>query len=136
MNDILDRSLECLRPHLHPEWGDRTPLDVFNRLLAKNIRPAGWTENTHADLNRDRLVSRKEQWTTATLGQLHRGHSSPAGVDVVCPIILVEHEGIRVLDGNHRINRWVASRDTRAHDVHIHAITGPIQYIELPSVTS
>jgi len=43
MNDILDQSLECLRPHLHAEWGDRCLLDVFNRLLAKTIKPSGWT---------------------------------------------------------------------------------------------
>ena len=136
MNDILDGTLECLTSHLHAKWGDRAPLDVFNRLLAKNIRPTGWTKNTHADLSRDQIASRKEQWTTASLGELTRGHGSPTGVDVACPIILAEHEGVRVLDGNHRINRWVASADTRRHVVHIHAITGPIRFIELPSVVS
>jgi hypothetical protein len=133
MNEILDQTLDCLRSHLHVEWGDRSPLDVFNRLLAKNIKPPSWTKNTHADLQREQIVSRKEQWTTAALSQLPRGHNSQAGVDVPWPIILAECEGMRVLDGNHRINRWVALNDARDHDVHIHTVTGPIRYIELPS---
>lgn len=133
MNDILDQSLECLRPHLHAKWGDRCLLDVFNRLLAKNIRPPGWTKNTHADLQHQQITSRKEQWATAALGKLTRGHNSQSGDDFGCPIILAEYQGARVLDGNHRINRWVASSDTRTHDVHIHTVAGPVRFIELPS---
>ncbi len=56
------------------------------------------------------------------------------GVDVPWPIILAEYEGMRVLDGNHRINRWVALSDARDHEVHIHTVAGPIRFIELPSV--
>lgn len=134
MSEILNQTLDCLRSHLHGKWGDRTPLDVFNRLLAKNIRPPGWTANTHADLKQEQIASRKERWTTSALGNLHRGHSSQAGVDVPWPIILAEYDGMRVLDGNHRINRWVASSDARDHDVHIHTIIGPVRFIELPSV--
>lgn len=43
---------------------------------------------------------------------------------------------MRVLDGNHRINRWVATSDTRTHDVHIHTVVGLVRFIELPSVVS
>jgi hypothetical protein len=134
MSEILDETLECLRSHLHGKWGDKTPLDVFNRLLAKNLEPPGWTSNTHANFQRDQIVSRKEIWTTVALGQLARGHADPSGVDVPWPIILAEYEGLRVLDGNHRINRWVKLNDSREHSVHIHAITGPIHFVELPSV--
>lgn len=136
MSDVLDETLECLKSHLHGEWGDTSPLDVFNRLLAKNIRPPGWTSNTHANITRDQITSRKEQWTTHALGKLNRGHSSSSGIDVPWPIVLAECEGLRVLDGNHRINRWIASNDARSHKVHIHVINGPIQFIELPSVNS
>src|SRR5947208_10761540 len=122
MSDILDQTLNCLHSHLHAKWGDRTPLDVFNRLLAKNLKPAGWTKNTHADLKREQIASRKERWTTAALGSLTRGHNSENGIDVPWPIILAEYDGTRVLDGNHRINRWVASSDVRDHDVHIHTV--------------
>jgi hypothetical protein len=35
---------------------------------------------------------------------------------------------MRVLDGNHRINRWVEWSDARDHDVHIHTVVGPVQF--------
>ncbi|CAN5291375.1 hypothetical protein BH11PSE11_BH11PSE11_08400 [soil metagenome] len=127
MNEILDESLEYLRSHLWEEWGDRTTLDVFNRLLAKNLKPSGWTKNTHANLQREQIASRKEQWKTDDLSALPRGHQDSSGVDVPWPIILVEHQGLRVLDGNHRINRWVALNDQQLHIVHIHTITGSFQ---------
>ena len=133
MNEILDHTLDCLRSHLHGKWGDRSPLDVFNRLLAKSIRPPGWTPNTHANVQREQIASRKEKWTTAALSELTRGHNSQVGVDVPWPIILAEYEGMRVLDGNHRINRWVELSDARDHDVYIHTVAGSIRFIELPS---
>lgn len=81
-------------------------------------------------------MSRREQWTTDALGRLARGHSSTTGKDFDCPIIIAEHDGIQhVLDGNHRINRWVTAGDARVHDVNIHTITGSGKFIELPGVT-
>jgi hypothetical protein len=138
INDaLLDKSLRCLGAHLHPEWGDRHPLDVFNRLLAKNIRPSIGTRNTHLGSKRDQVSSRREQWTTEDLGKLARGHKSAAGQDFGCPIIIAEYEGVqRVLDGNHRINRWVTAGDTRVHDVNIHTIAGIGEFIELPALTN
>jgi hypothetical protein len=131
---IFDRSLECLWAHCHPEWGDRIPLDVFNRLLAKSIRPNGWTTNTHLNIPRQQISSRRERWTTDELAKLPRGHGSTAGEDFDCPIIVAEYEGKqRLLDGNHRINRWIEDRDTRLHDVNIHTIGGIGHFVELPS---
>jgi hypothetical protein len=122
---ILRQSLHCLLDHFHPEWGDRQPLDVFNRLLAKNLGPAGANKTTHTDIRMEQISSRREQWTTAALGALRCGHSDPRGVDIACPIVLAEYEGEqRVLDGNHRINCWKITGDTRIHDVNIHTITG------------
>lgn len=133
---LFGESLRCLGAHFHPEWGDRNPLDVFNRLLAKNIRPSGWTTNTHLDIQPDQIRSRREQWTTEALGKLVRGHNSAAGQDFSCPIVIAEYAGAqRVLDGNHRINRWVAAGDTRLHDVNIHTISVTGAFIELPAVT-
>jgi len=132
---LFEESLSCLLAHVHPEWGDRDSFDVFTRLLAKNIRPAGWTANTHCDFKRDQVVSRREQWTTDALGRLARGHSSSRGKDFDCPIIIAEYDGLqRVLDGNHRINRWVIAGDTRVHNVNIHLIAGPANFVELPAL--
>jgi len=134
---LLDESLRCLQAHCHPKWGDRHPLDVFNRLLAKSIRPNAWTCNTHIDIKRDQISSRREQWKTKELGKLDRWHTDSTGKDFGCPIIIVEYEGAkRVLDGHHRINRWVTNRDTRVHDVNIHTIAGVVRFIELPAITN
>jgi hypothetical protein len=131
---LLDESLKCLQDHLHKKWGDRHPLDVFNRLLAKSIRPNAWTSNTHIDIKGDQISSRREQWTTSELGRLVRWHKDAAGKDFGCPIIFAEYEGVkRLLDGHHRINRWVTNKDTRVHDVNIHTIVGVGGFIELPA---
>jgi len=55
-DEILEQSMKCLSAHLHSEWGDRVPLDVFNRLLAKNIRPNGWTPNMHLTFSLNKFL--------------------------------------------------------------------------------
>jgi hypothetical protein len=130
---ILRQSLYCLLDHFHPEWGDLKPLDVFNRLLAKNLRPAGASKTMHTDIRIEQISSRREQWTTAALAGLRCGHSDPTGVDIPCPIVLAEYDGEqRVLDGNHRINRWKSTGDKRIHDVNIHTIAGIAGLVDLP----
>jgi hypothetical protein len=132
---ILDQSLNCLWAHRHLQWGDCVPLDVFNRLLAKNIRPSGWTPNTHLAIHPQQISSRREQWTTDALARLPSGHSSTAGEDFGCPIVVAEYLGQRrLLDGNHRINRWIEAGDTRLHNVNIHAIAGVGDFVELPAI--
>lgn len=134
-DEILEQSMKCLSAHLHSEWGDRVPLDVFNRLLAKNIRPNGWTPNMHLNIQPEQISSRQEQWTTDALANLRRGHGSTEGDDFDCPIIVAEYEGEqRLLDGNHRINRWIKVGDTILHDINIHAISGIGQLVELPAI--
>lgn len=131
---ILGQTLACLRAHLHRKWGDREPIDVFNRLLAKNIRPTGWTPCTHANYQLSEIRSRREEWPTEKLGQLARGHSGLAGprTRLDGPIIIVDFDlTLRVLDGNHRINTWVATGDSASHYVHIHTVEGALKFLEL-----
>jgi hypothetical protein len=133
IDPILEETLKCLWAHCHPQRGDRHPIDVFNRLLAKNVRPAGFTKNTHLNITPDQISSRRERWSTADLSQLDRAHTSVAGEDFDCPVVLVEYRGkVRVIDGNHRINRWVADQDKALHDVNIHRIDTPGEFVELP----
>jgi hypothetical protein len=109
---------------------------VFNRLLAKNIRPVGWTSNTHLDIQEHQITSRQEQWSTAALGKLPRAHEELGDWDSNCPVVLAEYEGaLRLLDGNHRINRWVSTGDGRTHEVNIHTIAGTGRIIELPDAS-
>jgi hypothetical protein len=133
---LFEHSLRCLWDHHHPEWGDRTELDVFNRLLAKNARPGKFTPQTHLNIQPSQVTSRRELWSTQDLAQLPRLHNSTAGVDCDCPIVIAEYEGkALVLDGNHRINRWVQARDSRLHDVHIHNIAIIGEYVEFPPLS-
>ncbi len=133
---ILGQSLRCLRDHCHPEWGDRSPLDVFNRLLAKHIRPAGWTKNTHLNIRQEQIAARQELWSTEALAKLPRGHASSVGVDVPCPIVIAEYQGVlRLLDGNHRVNRWVEKGVARSHEVNILTIAGDGEFVTLPPAT-
>jgi hypothetical protein len=135
-NAIFDESLQCLWAHCHPQHGDRIPLDVFNRLLAKNIKPTGWTANIHLNIQPQQISSRREKWTTDALANLPRGHGSTKGEDFDCPIVVAEYEGKqRLLDGNHRINRWIVARDTAPHDVNIHTIVGIGQFVVLPTIS-
>lgn len=132
---ILEETLQCLVAHLHPEWGDCEPIDVFNRLLAKNVRPAAWTKNSHMDITFDQIHSRQERWSVAELAGLARGHAGVAGAYTRLdgPIVVVEYLGaMRLLDGNHRINTWLATGDAGLHPVHIHAVEGAGQLVERP----
>jgi hypothetical protein len=134
---ILDDTLAHLRAHLHPEWGDRAPVDVFGRLMAKAFGPTGRSRNVHMEMGSMKIRSRTEQWGIEKLRQLTRGHNgvatSPA--QLYGPIVLVEYRGrVVVLDGNHRINTWVKLNDPALHAVNIHAVEGTAEFIELPSV--
>lgn len=87
------------------------------------------------DLLPAEIRSRRERWSTSDLGRLTRGHASTDGDDFACPIILVEYDGkTRVLDGNHRMNRWVANNDERLHDVNIHVVERVGMFVELAAV--
>ena len=133
---IFEETLRHLLPHLHPEWGDRKPMDVFNRLLAKNVRAAGYTKHSHMDIAPSRICSRREQWGLIEFARLARGHLRAAGpfTRLDGPIVVVEYQGaMRLLDGNHRINTWLAKGDAEFHPVHIHTIQGAGRVIELPS---
>jgi hypothetical protein len=128
---LLRNALYCLLDHFNPKLGDKLPLDVFNRLLAKNIRPLGWKGVTHTDAQVSQISARQERWTTAQLAVLPRGHSDPSGVDIECPIIIAEYQDQRLLDGNHRVNRWVCSGDQRLHEVIVLSVSGAIGFVEL-----
>jgi hypothetical protein len=97
---IFNETLHSLSWHQHREWGNATPIDVFNRLLAKNIRPEGWTVHTHLSVQSHQVRSRREGWTTDALSKLQCGHGSAKGGNFDSPIVVAEFEDTqRVLDG-------------------------------------
>ncbi|MCZ6763027.1 MAG: hypothetical protein O7C03_08485 [Gammaproteobacteria bacterium] len=120
---ILDESIYWLSAHFHPEWGDRVPFDVFNRLLAKNIRPRDWKNTDHMDIRVDQISSERQSRSTAELSQFDRPHAGDKPKKTDCPIIVAVYDGVeRLLDGNTRINYWVKIGAAGGHTVHVHHI--------------
>jgi hypothetical protein len=69
------------------------------------------------------------------LARLPRAHPGISLWESDTPIVLAEYNGaIRLLDGNHRINRWVSIADSRTHPVNIHTINALGTFIRLPSI--
>lgn len=141
IDSILELSLSCLAPHhLHPEWGDETSMDVFNRLLAKNylMRAEGKTReqvtNTHLNIQRDQIVSVQTTKTANWLaGTVPVGDTSSAP-RTTCPIILAVYLGEPcLLDGNKRVRWWLEHGDTDFHRLHIHTVAVHGSFLELPS---
>lgn len=134
-DDVLHQTLRALHAHLHPEWGDRTGLDVFGRLLAKHVKPADWTANTHLDVREVHIASCAEEWSIDALAQIPRAHGGLLWFESLEPIIIADFEGqLRLLDGNHRINTWAARRQAGSYLVHIHVVSGDVRFVERQAV--
>lgn len=73
-DEILQVTLDCLRWHIQPRYGDRTAFDAFRRLIAKNIRANGRTPHDHADVHPEQIESRRELRSTAELTTLALQH--------------------------------------------------------------
>lgn len=122
-DDVLEQSLQMLRHHYHPEWGDRSLMDVFNRLLSKNIRQPGWKRTDHMDVRIGQIRSFRDQRSTAELTQFPRTHDRDKPIKEDCPIIVVVYAGQdRLLDGTTRINYWVNTGNSDLHDLNVHVI--------------
>ncbi len=127
---ILDKTLVCLSAHVHPKWGDRSPMDAFNRLLAKHrkVRPADWREDTHLNIQRSQIRSKMVRRTAAELSVLcqHKGAARNERFTRE-PVVIAVYRGEELLlDGNHRINFWMQRGDTSLHEVHLHYIDGEV----------
>ncbi len=98
-------------------------MDVFNRLLAKNIRADGWKEADHMDIEPHQIRSHRETRSTGELALLPRSHTGCEPLLKDVPIIIAVYEGKeRLLDGTARINLWVREKNTEPHDVYVHVI--------------
>ena len=114
-DEILEETLYWLRAHTINKWGDQTPWDAFNRLLAKSIRAAGWKDGDHMDIQPDQIRSHREKRSTEELARFHRIHTRDAPKRQDCPIIIAVYQGKeRLLDGTTRINLWVKQKSTNS----------------------
>jgi hypothetical protein len=72
-------------------------------------------------------------------GRQRESHRGTAGPDTRLdgPVVIIEYQrSMRLLDGSHRINTWVARQDSAEHPVHIHTLKGTAKFVELPAKPS
>ena len=127
-DEILEQSLDLLRYHFWPQHGDRSVMDVFNRLLAKNIKAPGWRPSDHTPFTMLQIRSRRERRTTEELAKFPKAHNRDDPINKECPIIVAVLDGVeRLLDGHNRINYWQKVGDDGPHDVNVHIIDKFVQ---------
>lgn len=106
-----------------------TTMSTLNRLFQGNVahvyKELGFQRCVfHAH----RIILQKECWSTKKLSALRRCHArKKVGGDKKLPIVLVRLNGRdHLIDGNTRINYWVAAHDKKMHDVII--VTQPSRH--------
>ena len=75
-DEILREALGRSAAHRHTKWGDRSPLDVFNRLIAKHkaVRPPGGQEKRISTSSRIRSApeGHEDYWRVDSADAAHR----------------------------------------------------------------
>lgn len=89
---------------LNPKRSDASPNVCLNRLANERLSGA------KIALNPDTAVVREERWLASDLTRLDRKHGRTHDFEDDRPIVVLEHEGRLILvDGNHRVTRWLAA---------------------------
>jgi hypothetical protein len=89
---------------LNPKKSDVSPNACLNRLTNERLN------GTTIALTPDTAVVREELWPTNHLTRLDRKHRKMHDFDDERPIVVVEYGARLILvDGNHRVTRWLAS---------------------------
>ena len=92
---------------------DASPSACLNRLVRERI-----SSRTPADVNENTATIRKERWTLEQLQALERKHDRTNDKDDNRPLVVVKYgDRILLIDGNHRVNRWLAARARAQREV-------------------
>lgn len=116
--DALWRQLEkALSHHRKVRLNERTGIDVFNRLFREHAKRDGLADIPV--LNPSTCSIRLESWTVKQIGASVRAkHTRAEPMRLDGPLIMVERSEYRYLiDGNNRLNYWMASGDEVGRDV-------------------
>lgn len=131
---ILDATLMCLDPyHKKPRYGDRNGMDVFCRLLAKNILGIEGLSDLHLMIVPSQIRSERIEYSTSDLlNKFRTAHPRKDPKCTTAPLIVAVYEGReRLLDGNTRLNYWRQRGDNNMHVVHVHRIEGTGELVNL-----
>lgn len=92
---------------------DASPSACLNRLVRERI-----SSRTLANVNENTATIRKELWTFEQLQTLERKHNRVNDKDDNRPLIVVKYGDRKLLiDGNHRVNRWLTARARAQREV-------------------
>jgi hypothetical protein len=104
---------------LTPKKSDASPNSCLNRLTNERLSRNG------ISLNPETATVREEVWRTEQLLRFDRKHERMHDFEDDRPLVAVEHSGRCILiDGNHRVTRWLASNEAREHRVLIISLRG------------
>lgn len=97
---------------LYPKPNDATPNACLNRLTNERLK------TFRVNLNESTAFVLDEQWLTDDLVTLDRKHERFHDFDDERPIVVVDVHGRKLLvDGNHRVTRWLMQAVSRLHRV-------------------
>lgn len=104
---------------IRPKPTDASPNHCLNRLTRERVGEA------HSPISENTAIIRKELWPTDGLKILDAKHQDMHDYDDNRPIVVVEH-GVRkiLVDGNHRVARWLSLGSAIVHEVLIIQVKG------------
>lgn len=89
-----------------------SPQQCLNRLVRERI------SDKNVVVNSQTANIRREAWNTSELKRLSRKHNRTNNEDDHRPIVVVEYKSeFLLVDGNHRVNRWLSSSPIPEHEV-------------------
>lgn len=98
---------------LKPKDSDSSPNACLNRLTNERL-----SSQPVIQLNEKTAVVREEVWLTEHLNTLGRKHERMHELEDDRPIIVVEYQKRKLLiDGNHRVTRWLSEGLREQHRV-------------------
>jgi hypothetical protein len=97
-----------------------SPQECLNRLVRERI------SDKKLIVDETTATIREEIWPTSELKRLKRKHDRMNDKDDRRPIVVVRYNSeLLLVDGNHRVNRWLSNSPIPEHDVLLIAIGAP-----------
>lgn len=110
-NHLWELAYSCLEHHR--KSNDGTANDALNRLVREYVPAA-----RDVRLGEENCSIREESWTNDQLAQVARRHSRANPKHEAGPLLVVVYNGVGYLvDGNNRVNKWIAQQDIGFHPV-------------------
>lgn len=104
---------------LKPKATDPSPKACLNRLVRERI-----SGRAPPEVNEITATIRRESWTLEQLQALERKHERVNDKDDNRPLVVVKYGDRKLLiDGNHRLNRWLAARSGGHREVLLIEVT-------------